>query len=98
MTEQEKQKDAKSHNGDKEGWVSSRLSNAQRWHHALFLPRFTTEFVGNLEPNLHRVTLSYIDAIHEHLLLDPVLLLWCNLPARLGPKLQCIRLRMVLAK
>lgn len=95
---EQKKRSAKSHNAENEGWVSSRLGNAESWHHALFFACFTAEFVGDLETDLHRVALSYVNAIHEHFLLNAVLLLRCNIPARLGPKLQCVRLRKTLVK
>lgn len=100
MSEQKgtKKRSAKSHNAENEGWVSSRLGNAKSWHHALFFACFTAEFVGDLETDLHRVALSYVNSIHEHFLLNAVLLLRCNIPARLGPKLQCVRLRKILVR
>ena len=77
--------------------MSSHLSNPERWDHALFLAGFAAEFVGDLEPDFHRVALSYIDAVHKHFLLDTVLLLRCNVSTRLWAKLQCIRLAWVSA-
>lgn len=66
---------------------SACLGDSQRWHHPMFLVGLAAKLVGHLEPNFHRVALSNINSVDEHLLLDPVLLLGCNVSARLRPKL-----------
>lgn len=63
------------------GMALVRLDDAQRWHHTLFFTGLATELVRHLEPNFYRVSLPYINSIHQHLLLHAILLLWCDVSA-----------------
>lgn len=65
-----------------------RLGDSQRWHHSLLLTGLAAKLVRHLEPNFHRVAFANLNSVDEHLLLYPILLLGCNVSARLRPKLE----------
>lgn len=56
----------------------------------MLLTSLGTKLVGDLESDLHRVALSIVDAIQDHVLLDAILLLRCDFSAGLWVELKGI--------
>lgn len=56
----------------------------------MLLTSLGAKFVGDLESDLHRVALSIVDAIQDHVLLDAILLLRCDFSAGLWVELKGI--------